>query len=64
MCIRDRREISVKRLHVAGVTPYRIDARLADLAEMLSAATGEDDISLTVAEAMMVPLQRKGVEEE
>ena len=60
----EMRENLVKRLYEAGVTPYRIDARLADLAEMLSAATGEDDISLTVAEAMMVPLQRKGVEEE
>ena len=58
------REDLVKRLHKAGMTPYRIEARLADLAEMLSAATGEDDISLTVAEAMMVPLQRKEVEEE
>lgn len=60
----EMREELVRRLHEAGMTPFRIEARLADLAEMLSAATGEDDISLTVAEAMMVPLQRKGVEEE
>ena len=60
----EMRESLVKQLHEEGMTPYRIEARLADLAEMLSAATGEDDISLTVAEAMMVPLQQKGVEEE
>jgi ABC-2 type transport system ATP-binding protein len=58
------REELVTELCNNGHPPYRVETELADLAEILSAATGSEGISMDLADSAMVPLARKEVEEE
>lgn len=58
------REDIVTDLCKNGCPPFRIEAKLADLAEILAAATGNDTISMELADSTMVPLRKKEVEEE
>ena len=59
----ERAEV-VSALCEAGFPPFKVEARLADLAQIISAATGSDIASMDVDDAAMLPLSKMEVEEE